>query len=206
MDHPLVNPSLTPVGFVFPVSQRRLEFMLQPHEVDGDRVAAKFWELKNCARAEGLRPTEVIIHEVLPSMDSSLDHEWYDFDFVFKGFRYLSRDILVLSTFMQWFGSNVGYSFLTEIPFDLEVHDTAQEFRLKLVHAEKKHPITAGLLCCTPRCITARGSWACVTNHGDVAKRDTAVVNALMTWLGMPQGRAYIEEYKAYRRQALETA
>lgn len=206
MDHPLVNPSLTPLGFVFPIYRKRLEHVPLPGSIDGDRVAAEFWELKNRTRARGERPAETIIHEVLPPLDLLADPEKVDFTFEGRGYR--SRDIMVLSTFMQWFGTSVGNVFLTDIPFDLRISDAAQEFRLKLKREEKRHPITAILVHeCTDACgVHSMLFWVCKPERGYTTKRDHAVVDALMTWLGMPQGRAYIEEYKAYRQKAFKTA
>jgi hypothetical protein len=111
--HPLENASLAPYGFVFSGRKERLEYLPQdnPHWVNEERLIARLWDKVHRLNAPKPLPITTIVHKILPSFHSCDRLERGDF--VFDGLPYLSRDILILSSTLQWFGTNVGRDFLT---------------------------------------------------------------------------------------------
>jgi hypothetical protein len=212
MEHPLQNPSLTPVGLVFPISKARLSFEPPHGSINGDRVSAEFWARKNCLKSSWPLPAETILHEVLPTLEEGAALQQFDFEF--RGRLYATRDIMILSTFMQWFGSNVGNSFLFEMPYGFTPSDSAMVFVEKLAREMKQCDHTYRLLHeCNDICgtATAHSMISLVGGHHGpgstyVSKHDRLVVRALMLWLATADGKKYVSEHCAYRDRALQAA
>ncbi|MCA9359856.1 hypothetical protein KC850_02340 [Candidatus Kaiserbacteria bacterium] len=199
MKHPLVNPSLTPVGFVFPNSRRRVSQILPRNGVNGDFYAAKFWQKKNCLLAPDPKPAEVIVHTIMPAL--SKRGRTKESDFMFSGKPYLSRDIMVLSTFMQWFGTNVGSGFIRHKPFRFKSTHPLREFREKFVLENTDNTVSARLIhICNDKCeasMSGLGRVCCLTPEL-IQPRDLIVIDSLMHWLGTKAGRQYMTDYDLY--------
>ncbi len=199
MKHPLENSSLTPIGYVFPLSRKRVFQKLSNNFVNGDYFAARFWQNKNHLKVKEARPAEVIIHSIMPSLSGQGHTKKGDFEFVGK--QYKSRDIMVLSTFMQWFGTNVGSCFIDTVPFGVKISHSLREFKEKFSFENKGDTIIASKIhICTENCgpsFLAVG-WHCQKTPESVTGRDRVVVNALMHWLGTKAGRQYMNEYRRY--------
>lgn len=216
MQHPLENPTLAPFGFAFPESQKRLEYVPEiTSGVNCERIIAELWDKWNRKNSRYPLPVTEIIHRILPGLATL--NQLRKGDFEFDGRPYLSRDILVLSSLVQWLATNVGGCFLeTDISSrkDLPMkYHPEREFLIKC-ELEKEHH--AGLQdipafithVCTNRC---KELWRCTHgvchyNPKDVSTRDRAVVDGLMRWLATKQGRAFTTRYLKKRKNAQEAA
>jgi hypothetical protein len=199
MQHPLVNPSLAPVGFVFPISRERLEYKSDESTpwVNTEKLIAEMWEEVNCAHAQKPLPLVTIIHKILPGL--ARKNKLEEGDFEFDGLPFLSRDIALISTFVQWFGTNVGGAFLETRLHSKSSSRKDHEFVIKFAEHCKQYNLIAHLMhVCTDRCL--KGLYIFHSTGHDysektVTDRDRAVVDGLMRWLGSRAGRAFIAEY-----------
>lgn len=209
MQHPLVNPSLAPFGFTFPVQQKRLQF--KPADgfgINTERVMARLWDRLHRNDAPGSTPIEIIIHEILPSMATA--NRLVAGDFEFRGKPYLSRDIAILSSVVQWFATNCGRCFLEDPPiFGLKISHPEREFTEKLAHDMKRRDFVAlWTHTCNDQCQEKVPFFGepCYYMSSTVSERDRAVVSGLMFWLGKKSGRAFITEQHMRISAAHETA
>jgi hypothetical protein len=195
MNHPLENPSLTPIGFVFPLYNKRVFQKLGEGFINGDYEAAFFWEKMNRLKSPAPLPAETIIHEIMPSIAKRGCTQFGDFEF--SGRQYFSRDIMVLSTFMQWFGTNIGRSFITDAPFGFRCSHPLREFKEKFALENKRDKLIAGRIhsCDKHRCGPGAIGWVCDPDVSQVTDRDRLVVQSLMHWLGNRAGRDYMSAY-----------
>jgi hypothetical protein len=202
MQHPLVNPSLAPFGFVFPRYRDRLNFESphDPHWVNPERAMAQFWQKLHRHGADSSFPIEEIVHNVLPSMNSRC--RITDGDFTFRGKPYLSRDIALISTIMYWFGTNIGNCFLL-YPHGLHTpkrhdHEFLEKFNLYM--KEQRNLVAMWTHVCNNDCKLSSMPFA--DPHRDrpkeVTPRDYAVAEALMRWLGASSGRVFIASWAAH--------
>lgn len=233
MQHPLANPSLAPYGFTTPRSRARLDDKLPSGYPNNEKIMARMWARANCAKSPEPLPVKTIIHDILPAMAQR--HRITTGDFQFGGLPYLSRDILVLSTFVQWFGTNCGWCFIdTDISkswvpdiywlghhmfsSQFRYYHPEREFLIKLERDDKylgnwgyKQELVIFLThVCNSHCNTSRirtllGE-TCHYERSSVSARDRAVVEGLMRWLGQPAGRAFIAAYAARRKRANDAA
>jgi hypothetical protein len=212
MQHPLVNPSLTPYGFVFPGWAKRLEF--QPNDnsywVNTEVVIGTFWAERNRLKAPRPLPVQTIIHHILPGMAAA--NRLTTGDFVFDGLPYLSRDIATLSSAVQWFGTNVGRCFLEDVWPHIPAHRHDHEFLAKLEYEREKSYSPTDLAVhfthtCNERCGKIVAFWgSCKYIPSETTLRDRAVVDGLMRWLGRKDGREFIADYQARRKRVQSAA
>ncbi len=203
--HPLQNPSLAPYGFVFPYYKTRLEFQPKEHPfwVNEEKIAGRVWDRCNRANAPKPLPVQTIIHEILPGQKSA--NRITAGDFWHDGLPYQARDILMLSTAVQWFGTNCGRCFLeTDISGDsIPGFHPEREFLIKLA---KEHFDLAAHLAheCSERCKVHRlfARYGCYFAEKDVTPRDRAVLDGLMRWLGRKPGRAFAVEFTKRKKNA----
>lgn len=210
MQHPLVNPSLAPYGFVFPASKERLEY--KPTNVSSwvntEALIARLWAEVNRADAPKPLPVVTIIHEILPGQATANRLE--DGDFEFDGLPFLSRDIALISSFIQWFGTSVGGAFLEGKLYSKEKVRSDHEFLAKYADQVKRQDILRHLVhTCTPKC--QNGVISMFGNGHDyrstiVTDRDKAVVDGLMRWLGRTDGRAFIAKFLERNKRAWAVA
>lgn len=209
--HPLQNPSLAPLGLRSKLSYQRLHYKPSvKFVVFEERMIACFWE--KCNRADAVRPLpiEVIIHKILPGMARA--NRLTAGDFCFDGKPYLTRDLVVLSNAMQWFGTNVGRCFITEpVRNPGKGYHESKEFVVKLEKENKRHNLYAFLAhWCTTRCNSKKhfrlGLDSCIYDHRQVSGRDKAVIDGLMRWLGTAHGRKYLADFRARLAKAHEDA
>ncbi len=206
MEHPLQNPSLTPVGFVFPFSRERLEYIPPPGRVDGDRVSAEFWQEQHRMTSPQPLPVRTILHDILPSTYEEETVREYEVEF--RGKWYAARDIMVLSSVVQWFGTSVGNSFLTETSYPFDRYVT---FAQKFAYEEKRSSIFVQLTHeCTDACAKQgiSSSFNPRNHHNKVTieGRDRKLIEALMLWFDTPGGIAYRKAYREYRAGVIRTA
>lgn len=194
-EYPLKNPSLTPIDLGFSNRKARIEATLGPYMVNGDYFAVLFWDQANRLNAER-KPAVEILQHILPSLSGYIYHEG---DISFDGAQYVSRDIMVLSSFMQWTGANIGRSFMSETSIGQksggvnEFLNKYQEFNKRgrligiLIH---EHTIECGHV--------SGGIGHCVSTPKLATVRDKLVMQALMMWLGTDSGRDYMNKYDEY--------
>ena len=209
--HPLENPSLAPYGFVFPNRQERLRWHPQPYSgsVNLERIIGRLWDRHNRSKAEKSLPVQTIIHDILPGQATANRIE--KADFLHEGLPYLTRDILVLSSAMQWFGTNVGGCFLEADISSKPGFHPEREFLMKCEREmELNHfdlpPFFVHI--CTERCRSQPLSFMGQRCYYDdqASARDRAVVDGLMRWLSRPAGRSFIAEYQRRKKNAFEAA
>lgn len=200
MQHPLENPSLAPYGFVFPHYQTRLKYKpITDCFINSEKIILKHWDKRNRAKALQPLPVQTIIHEILPAQASA--NRIIKGDFQYEDLPYLTRDILVLSSIIQWFGTNVGSCFLERLYSDISCKPSfhpEREFRMKLAKEMQRRDMVAFWThICTSRCDRVRSFPydGCYYDSHEVSTRDRAVVDGLMRWLGRNAGRAFIAEY-----------
>lgn len=198
--HPLEDPSLAPFGFVSPHSRKRLRWKHPGHLINPDLLPARFWESLHRASAPRPYPIETIVHEILPSMATA--NRFTNGDFDFGGLPYLSRDVLVLSTIVQWFGTSCGRDFLVhpsgdyqDNVFVLAPYHSEREFVWKLEYERRRREDVLAILLFGPE-----------HDPGSVTRRDRALAEGLMRWLGKQAGRAFITELERRRQQAARDA
>lgn len=204
--HPLENPSLAPYGFVFPLQRGRLDYRPQANAswINEEKVMARLWDRCNRANAPRPLPVQTIVHEILPSQASA--SRITNGDFWYEGLPYLARDILVLSSTLQWFGTNGGRCFLeTDVSrFSIPGFHPGREFRIKLARKMRKRDMVAFWThVCTPRCES--GHRHCCDSRA-VLPRDRAVVDGLMFWLDRNAGRAFLAEFALRKRNKWNAA
>jgi|ETNmetMinimDraft_33_1059910.scaffolds.fasta_scaffold12808_3 hypothetical protein len=209
MQHPLENPSLAPYVFVFLFYQKRLKYKpTTGFFVNREKIIAKLWDKCNRASAPRPLPVQTIIHEILPAQASA--NRIFKSDFTHDDLPYLTRDILVLSSVIQWLGTNVGSCFLECLYHDISRQPSfhpEREFRMKLAK-EMRHVdmVAFWTHICTSRCNTVHlfpyGS--CYYDSHEVSTRDRAVVDGLMLWLGRNAGRTFVAEYLTRTSKAID--
>lgn len=209
--HPLENPSLAPYGFAFPNRRKRLEYVPEIGGINAEKIIARMWDRRNRANAAKPLPIESIIHEILPSQATA--NRIAAGDFMHNGLPYLTRDILLISSTIQWLGTNCGNWFLEEdISRELGFHPE-REFLMKCERSDARRNQTEPSMAlflthsCTERCRN-NPFMPFQSCHYDnpVSERDRAVINGLMRWLGKPPGRGFIAEYLQRRKNAFEAA
>lgn len=201
MQHPLVNPSLAPFGFVTSRQKGRLEYIpTTATGINRERIIGRLWAKRHRLKAVHPLPIKVIVHEILPSQEKTNILKFGDF--VFGELPYLSRDIIVLSGMIQWLGTNVGDCFLTTSLNGRKGYHPEREFVMKLAEEmERCHLVAHILHVCDGRCGTCLsrvGSFdGCAYDTRSISDRDMAVVDGLMRWLGKKDGRSFIRAYQA---------
>ncbi|MDD2657626.1 MAG: hypothetical protein PHD04_03135 [Candidatus Pacebacteria bacterium] len=210
--HPLENPSLTPYGFVFPSWQERLKHKQPPNMtwLNEENIMGRIWDRANRANAPKPLPAETILHDILPSLKTA--NRLASGDFMFNGLPYLTRDILVLSSFMQWFGTGVGRCFLESAVPSWDVPANGYigewEFLIKLkIEQQRWEPIANVVHVCTDDCDKIRSlNGSCHRSSAQIMPRDRAVVEGLLRWLGKQAGRAFIAEFQRRKKNAWNAA
>ena len=215
--HPLENPSLAPLGLRTQLSYRRLQWKPTiQFTVFEERMIARFWDKHNRADAPRPLPVEAILHKILPSMAQS--NRISKGDFVFEGKSYLTRDIVTLSSVMQWFGTNVGRCFIDrKVARQGRGYHESREFTIKLAEENKSWSRSCDMYTflshrCTGRCNNKKrlrfwlSNDPCVHDSRTVTERDKAVIDGLMRWLGTAHGRQYITEFRIRRDLAWKEA
>ncbi|MDP1707217.1 MAG: hypothetical protein Q8L30_01545 [bacterium] len=213
--HPLENPSLAPYGFTFPNRQKRLAYKPKNHKfwVNEERLIARVWDRRHRADALKPLPIQTIIHDILPSLATA--NRITEGDFWFDGLPYLTRGILVLSSTVYWFGTNVGRCYLeTDISgLSIPGFHPEREFRIKFAQEMERKDMVAFLThVCTSRCggkvVTLQQVIAgrCYFDSSAVSLRDRALIDGLMFWLGKKAGRAFIADYSARKANAWTAA
>lgn len=208
--HPLENQSLAPLNLRTKLSYDRLQYKSDAHFwVFEERMMARFWEKCNRLNAPGPLPIAEIIHTILPAMTRV--NRISRGDFVFDGALYLTRDIVTLSSTVQWFGTNVGRCFVDEpLQNPGGRYHPSREFIIKLQRSNRDRDMYAFLSHrCAGRCLDPRRkrfrlgfSDPCVYDSRQVTDRDRAVIDGLMRWLGTARGRQYLVDYRARRSAA----
>lgn len=206
MQHPQVNPSLAPYGFVFPRSKERLTYV-SPNEslLNVEKLLAKFWARRHRKNAPRPLPVATILHEILPGRAAI--NRLYTGDFIWDEQHYLSRDIALLSTVVQWFGTSVGSCFLETNILRIPCPHPEREFVMKFAQeTESKNLIRMWTHVCSTQCEPQPISCAFGDGHYYEASltpaRDLAVVEGLMFWLGTKAGRVFIAEWLERKKQS----
>jgi hypothetical protein len=214
MRHPLHNPSLAPVGFCDVVAQQRLR--AEPHpewSYNPELAIAKFWAGWNRQGASHPLPVATIIHDMLPAMSTRF--RMTEGEFMFEGKWYVGRDIAVLSSAVQWFGSNVGNCFLLHSPVFFKPRSKDREFVEKFAQERVSNALVMRFThhACTEACgrnpepheVVVGFRVRDLHDYAPVTERDQALVEGLMWWLGRTQGRSFIAAWDA-KRSRLEKA
>ncbi len=200
MQHPLVRPSLAPFGFATKRHASRLDYTdrLNPYYVNAEHQMAKFWDKRHRLDAPGPLPIETIVHRILPGQARA--NLLTDGEFFFKGLPYLSRDIMLLSSIMYWFGTNVGSCFL-EVPLTSlprgRLGRPEYEFLVKLERDMQRRDMVAFWAHeCRDECGNSTMRHLFVDGHeyirDVITTRDRALAEGLMRWLGSTEGRVFI--------------
>ncbi len=206
--HPLENPSLAPYGLTTPLSYQRLQYKptTNPYWVNQEKLLAEMWDKCNRADAPRPLPVQTIIHEILPGQKRR--NHLAQGNFVFEGKPYLTRDLMMLSSIVQWLGSNVGNCFLIRDISQKLGYSLEREFLTKYAEDSKIHDmVTFWCHICTPKCkeptyFSLIGESNHRYNPRTVTDRDVAVVDGLLRWLGRPAGRGFLSRYEARRKRA----
>jgi len=211
--HPLENPSLAPFGLAMPISQDRLKYTSDNEIwVNTEKLIARLWDKCNRTNAPRPLPVQTIVHEIMPGVARA--NRLTKGDFLFDGLPYLTRDITILSSVVQWFGTSCGRCFLEDPLVGCDPSHPEREFMEKFAKQQKlwDHMDMVAFFChvCTPRCAADTRLYFLETPHyyspSQVSVRDRAVVDGLMRWLGRKAGREFVARYIARREQALSNA
>lgn len=210
--HPLENPTLAPLGLRTKLSYDRLQYKpTSKFWVFEERMIARFWEKRNRLGAPEPLPVAEIIHHILPAI--AKEHRIKHGDFVFAGLPYLTRDLVTLSSTVQWFGTNVGRNFIdSTLTKPGGGYHPSQEFVVKLERENKHRDMYAFLSHrCTNRCwdpkrVRINVFDLCIYDSRQVTKRDRAMIDGLMSWLGTDRGRTFLCDFRARRTAAHEAA
>ena len=211
MLHPLstiatARHSLAPFGFVLPQYRERLDYQspIDPKHINHERIVLYLWERANRVSQPGPLPITTIIHEIIPAADAAQrlirgDSMWDDRE-------YLKRDIALLSTIVQWFGTSVGRVFLEDIGHWAYVPSVQplrgpDEYVQKLrSESNRALPFMWTHSTCNDRCHTTTTQYMYISAphcyvSDDLSIRDRAVINGLMVWLGMEAGREFTRSF-----------
>lgn len=205
--HPLENPTLAPLNLRTKLSWQRLQWVPTiGFTVFEERMIARFWEKRNRLSAPRPLPAAEIIHTILPH--KSRKNRIKTGDFIFGGLPYLTRDIVTLSSVVQWFGTNVGRCFIEEPLRRLESgYRQSEEFATKFRKMHEDRDMYAFLahrctsVCNNPR-IFRLAYESCIFDSQQISARDKAVVDGLMVWLGTEHGRQFFRDFHARRGEA----
>lgn len=206
MRHPLTTLSLTPLGFVLPQWQERLKWNPSKteiaHWVNHEQLILRIWDRYHRLSAPRPFPTQTIIHSIVPMLEDGklLTHGDLEFD----GLPYHTRNILVLSSTVQWFGTNVGWCFLTYRTPEENRYPREFEFKMKLDAARNRRILPLDIVSHIVASVSevgvrrereGRHFRTKPYRYNDVLPQDRVVVDALMLWLGTDAGRAFIAAY-----------
>lgn len=193
---------MAPCGFVFPNWKARLDYEPEgQYWVNEEVVIARLWDRHNRVGGSRQPPVQTIVHEILPALASA--NRLTDGDFWHGGLPYLTRDVLVLSSTLQWFGTNIGRCFLeTDISKQsIRGYRPEHEFIIKLSQAsrEKGDMVAFFVHVCSERCTVwqplAAFGGGCCYDKKQVSARDRVVVDGLMRWLGTEEGRLFVKRF-----------
>jgi hypothetical protein len=198
--HPLATSSLAPFGFATSFYAERLDFRPpgQKHYLNPERLIAKLWERAHLRDARRPHPIQAIIHTILPSICE--DYRAADGDFLFLRKPYSSRDIMILSSAVQWLGTNCGMSFLTESSINSSCDDPQLEFATKFERLSTNCLLTCQFTHeCSEKCGTPPPGvfmgLTCRLDPNMVSVRDKALIKSLMLWLGTSAGRRFLDAF-----------
>ncbi len=209
--HPLENPSLAPFGLATPHYKIRMSQDLSGigTEINGAKELMLLWEYWNSSESKH-RPLPIasIIHYILPSLGKT--ERIVDGDFYFEELPYVTKDIIVISSIMCWFGTNVGRYFI-ESPPPANIGGEL-EFLEKYRIENKSWRYGSDMLHfwlheCTNKCKQYRICLIEPEHHYDEkpTAREYALTEALMIWLGTKEGRSFFDEYRARLKQLYDT-
>jgi hypothetical protein len=195
MDHPLLNPSLTPIGFGAGITPQRTSWRVNDWMLNGDYLAADFWQRRNCLKADN-RPITSIIHGVMRSL-KTLGGTTVG-DIMFDGLPYRIDDLAILTSMAVWLGTNVGRAFCEDVPPRMPKYHPSQEFRLKLTRDEERygHTMADFFLHVHHKCFS-RLSTHCLIRK-QATKRQLLAIDAFAFWLGTSEGREYLARLKRF--------
>ena len=206
MRHPLENPSLAPYGFVFPTSQKRLEWHdeLNSTWINPERVIARLWDKLNRSNAQRPLPVRTIIHGILPGLARA--NLLTQGNFVFEGDPYRSSDIMLLSAAIQWLATNVGSSFLDEDISKLPQFHPEREFVMKAARRQLPIELVAVWthVCDDAKCLFPLPHPLHRFEPTEITARDRALMDGFLRWLGSQRGREFITSYKARLKRVRE--
>lgn len=211
MEHPLENPTLAPFELVTTFRKKRTNQDLTGigTGINGDREILKIWSSWNRKRSPRPLPVEEIIHTIMPSQKKA--NCVTDGNFWFEGKPYLTRDIVVLSSVVCWFGTNCGRAFVSA-----KIHENdSTTSSLPLFSRRDIHPLREFItkfdfengrpgyhkdliaFWLHEECAGCKegGRGWCDYNTCTVSDRDRAVVRALLWWLGNARGRSFLNAY-----------
>lgn len=203
MKHPLINPSLTPHGVGVGNTYRRTTWKSDDRgRCNGDWCAAQCWQEANRLSCTN-RPTERIVHEIMPGM-RKIGHTT-DGDIFFDGKPYRSDDVLLLTTIATWLGTNCGTAMCNN-PLSMQgVRVTkTTEFQVKWkVYERHRSPgyLLRHLLHeCRRGVCGHEGTHSCASLHRSAAEREELVLQAFLFWLGTTHGREYMAGMRSFIR------
>lgn len=203
--HPLERLSLAPYGFVFPVRRQRLAYV-PPNRfgVDEEKLVVRLWERWNRID-RATPPLQTILHRILPA--EMQEYPVGNGSFTHGDLLYRTRDVLILSSAVQWLGCNMGRYFLEEDISEKRDYSPEKEFSLKLAAWKKEKGIEPAAFfahVCNIHCRPSVPWVGCHYRRSDISARDEAVVAALMDWLGSEDGRAFLAAFKAKKKALWE--
>lgn len=175
MQHALAEASLAPFGFMFPEYRERLTFNPYKNYRNNEEVIGRLWHARNRPEHSDTVPIETILHvilpKVLPDQEPLLCGEFWYCDKM-----YMSHDIALLSTAVQWLATNVGSDTLRVC----------------------SNPARPGFY----RSFVDRTFSLPFKEYNPNDKRQQSIVIALMLWLDSEEGQRFAQSaYKAIRRR-----
>jgi hypothetical protein len=204
--HPLINQSLAPQVFTTDAKLGRRRYVPQAG-VNRERIITTFWDKIHRRAADKPYPLQIILHEILLRRCPDAPRSPVDFDF--EGYGYAARDIFVVTSMVQWLGTNVGTQFYEDRTLRACPLPDDEGFWMDFEERWGWNTIRSVLHECTSTCVPSSSSAEFGDGHDYaevVSERDLAVVEAFFVWLGMPHGRAFTLSYEAQCRQAAKSA
>jgi len=150
-----------------------------------------FWDKTSRLSVSVPRPAEVMMNTIMPIMPGYQIFE--EGDIPLNDIQYMSRDILVLSSVIQWFGTGIGQNWITERPSTCKASRSSLEFVERFAIDGQKFIYAA-----IHQCLATCRPGYCDHTPKQITKRDRLVVGAFMIWLGRVEGRDYMERYTDY--------
>jgi hypothetical protein len=199
--YPTGHLSLAPQTFVFSTGHWKSGLNTTNSLINQGRIIGNLWETYNRKDAGECQPVRVIIHGILPALSVAnvIDKKR---DFVHDGLPYLSRDIRVSSSVVQWFGSDGGNSFLERASNDTGPNPRESFVRAFVEEMRRMDIVALVIHSCTPEC-SRHASGKCNLSGEKVLPRDRVVTRGVMHWLGTEQGRAFVADYISRRDATL---
>jgi hypothetical protein len=190
--------SLAPCDLSYLPDQRRFGLTQATEFYNRREFLARLWERLNAKSAGRFLPIRTITHDIIPAQSPA--HRLTKGDFIHDGAYYLTQDIRLLSSLVQWFATKGGDAFLGRVATRERKSGVHPDHFFNVFHEEAQY-----------RDVVAYAVQECTSRYGKatlgipdlsaqiVSSRNRVVADGFMRWLASNPGRAFLAAYAGYK-------